>query len=127
LAGLPAPRAEVIVQLRDQLGGGPLPGVGVVTRIGVRVPDVRWNAEPRAENPVVPAWAICIEVESAGNTRKKLDEKLAADLDADAREVILVELGGRIRFSDTGGERADSGFGLKLSLPPHGYPLKPGA
>lgn len=91
------------------------------------MPDVRWNAEPRAENPVVPASAICIEVESAGNTRKKLDEKLAADLDADAREVILVELGGRIRFSDTGGERADSGFGLKLSLPPHGYPLKPGA
>ena len=117
----------LIVQLRDQLGGDPLPGVGVVTRIGVRVPDVCWNVEPHAEDPVVPAPAICIEVESAGNTRKELDEKLAAYLAAGAREVILVELSGRIRFFDTGGERADSGFGLKLSLPPHSYPLKPGA
>lgn len=117
----------LIVQLREQLGGDPLPGVGVVTRIGVRVPDVCWNAEPHAEDPVVPAPAICIEVESAGNTRKELDEKLAAYLAAGAREVILVELSGRIRFFDAGGERADSGLGLKLSLPPHSYPLKPGA
>ncbi len=116
----------LIVQLRDQLDGYPLPGVGVVTRIGVRVPDVCWNAELRAEDPVVPAPAVCIGVESAGNTRKELDEKLAACLATGAREVMLVELSERIRFVDAGGERADSGFGLKLSLPPHSYPLKPG-
>lgn len=116
-----------IVQLREQLGGDALPGVGVLTRIGVRVPDVCWNAQPHSQDPAVPAPAICIEIESAGNTRKELDEKLAAYLAAGAREVILVALSGRIRFFDSGGERADSSFGLKLALPPHSYPVKPGA
>lgn len=94
----------------------------VVTRIGVRVPDVCWNPEPHAEDPVVPGPAICIEVQSESNTRKELDEKLAAYLAAGAREVILVELSGRIRWFDANGERADSAFGLKLALPPHSVP-----
>lgn len=110
------------IQLREQLGGDPLPGIGVVTRIGVRVPDVSWNAVPHAQDPVVPAPAICIEVQSPDNTRKELDEKLAAYLAAGAREVILVELSGRIRFFDAQGERPDSAFGLRLTLPPHSYP-----
>ena len=110
------------MQLLEQLGGDALPGAGVVTRIGVRVPDVCWNPEPHTEDPVVPAPAICIEVQSESNTRKELDEKLAAYLAAGAREVILVELSGRIRWFDADGERADSAFGLKLALPPHSYP-----
>lgn len=117
----------LIVQLREQLGGDVLPGVGVVTRIGIRVPDVCWNPEPHVEDPAVPAPAICIEVESAGNTRKELDEKLSAYLAAGAREVILVELSGRVRFFDTGGERPASAFGLELELPPRSYPLTPAA
>jgi Uma2 family endonuclease len=113
----------LLMQLREQLGGDPLPGIGVVTRIGVRVPDVCWNAEPHADDPVVVAPAICIEVQSESNTRKELDEKLAAYLASGAREVILVEMSGRIRWFDTGGERAASAFALKLTLPPHSYPL----
>lgn len=115
--------AAFIVQLREQLGGDALPGAGVLTRIGVRVPDVCWNPEPHAEDPVVPAPEICVEVQSASNTRKELDEKLAAYLEAGAREVILVELSGRIRYFDASGERSDSAFGLELTLPAHSYPL----
>lgn len=61
-------------------------------------------------------------MQSESNTRKELDEKLAAYLAAGARDVILVELSGRIRHFDANGERADSAFGLKLALPPHSYP-----
>ncbi len=111
-----------LVQLREQLGGDALPGVAVVTRIGIRVPDVCWNPQPHTEDPVIPAPAICIEVQSESNTRKELDEKLAAYLAAGAREVVLVELSGRIRWFDANGERADSAFGLKLALPAHSYP-----
>ncbi len=114
--------AALLRQLMDALGGDPLPGIGVVTRIGVRVPDVCWNPEPHSEDPVAVAPAICIEVQSPDNTRKELDEKLAAYLAAGAREVILVELSGRIRFFDAQGERPDSAFGLRLTLPPHSYP-----
>jgi Uma2 family endonuclease len=114
------------LQLREQLGGDALPGVGVVTRIGIRVPDVCWNPQPHAEDPVSPAPAICIEVRSESNTSKELDEKLAAYFAAGAREVVLVELDGRIRYFDAGGERPDSAFGVKLSLPPHSYPLARG-
>jgi Uma2 family endonuclease len=60
---------------------------------------------------------IRVEVASPGNTQKWLLEKAAAYLDAGAREVILIELGGRIRYFDAAGERADSAFGLQLSLP----------
>lgn len=112
-----------LVQLQSQLGGDPLPGIGVLTRIGVRVPDVSWNPQPHTEEPVVPAPAICIEVRSSENTRRELDEKLAAYLEAGAREVILVEMSRRIRYFDANGERPDSAFGLKLALPPHSYPL----
>jgi Uma2 family endonuclease len=116
--------AAFIVQLLEQLGGDALPGVGVVTRIGIRVPDVCWNPEPHTADPLVPAPAICIEVQSESNTRKELDEKLAAYLAAGAREVILVELSGRIRYFDASGERLDSGFGVKLALPAHSYPQR---
>ena len=45
----------LLVQSLEQLGGDALPGAGVVTRIGVHVPDVCWNPEPHTEDPVVPA------------------------------------------------------------------------
>lgn len=112
----------LVVQLREQLGGDALPGVNVLTRIGIRIPDVAWNPEPRDDDPAIPAPQICVEIESAGNTRKELNEKLAAYLAAGAREVILVELSGRIRYFDAHGERPDSAFGLRLALPAHSYP-----
>ena len=56
------------------------------------------------------------------NTRRELSEKVAADLEAGAREVILVEMGGRIRFLGAVGERQASTFALELRLPQGTYP-----
>lgn len=61
-------------------------------------------------------------MQSEENTRRELNEKVAAYLEAGAREVILVELSGRIRYFGADGERASSALGLTLSLPPGSYP-----
>ncbi len=111
-----------IVQIQQQLGGEALPGIAVVTSIGVRIPDVVWQKAWTGIDPVSPAPAICVEVQSEDNTRRELNEKVAAYLEAGAREVILVELSGRIRHFGAEGERSASAMGLALTLPPGTYP-----
>jgi Uma2 family endonuclease len=64
------------------------------------------------------APGICVEVASPGNAEKWLLEKAAAYLAAGATEVVIVELDGRIRFFGKDGERPNSAFGLRLTLPP---------
>jgi Uma2 family endonuclease len=125
LAPLPSNRhqliaSEIALQLRAQLGGAAATGIAINTRIGVRVPDVCWTptVETILEDPAPRAPEICVEVASPSNTEKWLLEKAAAYLDAGAREVILIELHGRIRYFEAAGERADSAFGLQLSLLP---------
>jgi len=108
-------------QLVEQLGGEALPGIGVLTRIGVRLPDLCWAPSLGLGEPTTPAPAICIEVQSESNTRQELDAKLAAYLEAGAREVVLVELNGRIRYFDAQGERPASSLGLVLILPAGTY------
>ncbi len=114
--------AAIQRQIEDQLGGEALPGIGVLTQIGVRIPDICWDATPAAGDPASPAPTICIEVQSESNTRRELDEKISAYLEAGSREVILVELSGRIRFFTAGGEKVASAFGLALTIPPETYP-----
>jgi len=110
---------EIALQLREQLGGAAIPSLAINTRIGVRVPDVAWTLTPAdfAEDPAPAAPEICVEVASPGNTERWLLEKAAAYLDAGARESIIVELDGRVRFFDSTGERQDSSFGLRLAVP----------
>jgi Uma2 family endonuclease len=124
LAPRPSNRHQVIAseiarQLGAQLGGTAAGSIAINTRIGVRVPDVCWAAalETMLEDPASLAPEICVEVASPGNTKKWLLEKAAAYLDAGAREVILIELDGGTRYFDVVGARADSAFGLQLSLP----------
>jgi Uma2 family endonuclease len=104
-------------QIQDKLGGEALPGIAVVTAIGVRVPDVVWQRAWGDEDPARRAPTLCAEVQSADNTRRELSEKVAAYLEAGAEEVILVELSGRIRFFGADGERDRSAFGLTFTLP----------
>jgi len=128
----PHPKHERIVfalakQLEAQLGGesGSVP---ILTRRGIRKPDVAWMADPEewerlCENDAFPvAPTICIEVVSPGNNRRDLNDKLEAYLAAGAQEVIFVERDGRIRFFDSDGERGESRFGLRLTLPRGTYP-----
>ncbi|MGH6612524.1 MAG: Uma2 family endonuclease [Burkholderiaceae bacterium] len=111
------------MQIREALGGEPLPGIGVLTAIGVRIPDVVWQSAWNNEDPISPAPALCVEVLSRDNTRREIEEKTAAYLAAGAREVVIVEMSGRIRYFGAQGERAESAFGLQLRLPPGTYPL----
>jgi Uma2 family endonuclease len=110
-------------QLVEQIGGEALPGIGVLTRIGVRLPDLCWAPSLGFGEPTSPAPDICIEVQSESNTRQELDAKLAAYLDAGAREVVLVELTGRIRYFTAQGEQPASSLGVHLSLPAGTYCL----
>jgi len=122
LAPLPANRhqrvaSQIAWQMQQQLGGEAMTGIAINTRIGVRVPDACWTGlDPRSfdADPAPSAPEICVEVASPGNTQKWLLEKAAAYIEAGAREVIIVELDGRIRFYDANGERVDSAFGLQL-------------
>lgn len=126
------PKHERIVfalaeQMKAQLGGeaGSAP---ILTKRGIRKPDVAWMGDPGewerlCENDAFPvAPTICVEVISPGNNRRDLNDKLEAYLAAGAREVIFVELDGRIRFFDSTGERDESSFGLRLTLPRGTYP-----
>lgn len=109
-------------QIETALGSEPLSGIGVLTRIGVRIPDVAWQAAWNNQDPIAPAPTVCVEVLSPDNTRREIEEKTAAYLDAGAQEVILVELSGQIRYFGAEGERGASRFGLALTLPPDTYP-----
>lgn len=114
--------AALMRQIVQQLGGEALPGLGVLTRIGVRVPDIVWQPQPTDDDPASPAPPLIVEVQSEANTRAELDAKVAAYLAAGAREVILVELSGRIRYFGAEGERTASAYGLNLALPAGTYP-----
>jgi hypothetical protein len=121
------PHQRIVYALQAQiaaaLGGEALPGVGVLTSIGVRIPDVVWQARWTNEDPASSAPTICAEVLSPDNTRREIDEKTAAYLAAGAQEVIIVEMSGRIRFFGAEGERSASALGLALTLPAGTYPL----
>ncbi|HEU0203610.1 MAG TPA: Uma2 family endonuclease [Burkholderiaceae bacterium] len=86
------------------------------------MPDICWQWEVTLEDPASPAPEICVEVQSESNTRRELDAKVAAYLEAGCREVILVELSGRVRCFGAGGELAQSSYGLALALPEKTYP-----
>lgn len=110
-------------QIEARLGGEPLPGIGVLTPIGVRIPDVVWQPQWRGPDPVSPAPVLCIEVLSPDNRRREIEEKTAAYLAAGAQEVVIVETSGRIRFFGAEGERLQSALGLAFTLPDETYPL----
>lgn len=112
------------MQIRETLGGESLPGLGVLTSIGVRIPDIVWQPEWSSQDPANPAPALCVEVLSPDNTRREIEEKTAAYLAAGAGEVVIVEMSGRIRYFGAQGERAQSALGLQLTLPPGTYPLQ---
>ena len=110
------------MQIEAKLGGEALPGTGVLTSIGVRIPDVVWQPSWSKDDPASPAPQICVEVLSPDNTRREVSDKTAAYLAAGAREVIIVETSGRIRYFGSEGERTNSAFGLALTLPEGTYP-----
>ena len=130
----PSNKHQIVVlallrQVEARLGGeAGMPSVQTLTA-GIRSPDVAWMADAEAwrrlsrEDPMPVVPDLCVEVVSPGNRRKDLNEKVAAYLAGCAREVVLVEMDGRIRYFHQDGEHGESRLGLKLTLPPDTYPL----
>jgi Uma2 family endonuclease len=95
----------------------------ILTRIGIRVPDVVWASADFMEafgeiTPYVRAPEICVEIISSSDVQAEIDEKIAAYLAAGATEVWLVSEEGKIRYFGPSGEKADSGFPVAITLPP---------
>lgn len=112
---------EVRDALQAQLGPRASTAVSVLTRRGVKRPDATWMPESRWDesgfaDPLPFAPDICVEVVSPSNVAAEMQMKVAAYLEAGAREVILVGLDRTVRFFGTEGERVVSAFGIQLAL-----------
>ena len=109
-------------ELARQLdGGGVLTECPVLTRIGVRVPDVAWAssgflARHGDTTPFPQAPEICVEIVSP-NSSEEMRYKTGAYLAAGAREVWVISEDGSIRFFAAAGERASSRYAIKLDPP----------
>jgi Uma2 family endonuclease len=94
----------------------------ILTRIGIRVPDVAWGTQAFMASygettPYTRAPDICAEIVSPSNVPAEIEEKTAAYLAAGAREVWIVSEDGSIRYFSPDGESARSAFGITVSLP----------
>lgn len=111
-------------ELSKQLPGGVcISECSILTRIGIRVPDVAWAsaafmAAQREQTPYGRAPEICIEIVSRSNVAAELEEKRAAYLEAGAHEVWLVAEDGGVRYFDQSGEKSKSGLPVDITLPP---------
>jgi Uma2 family endonuclease len=95
----------------------------ILTRIGVRVPDVIWASPQFMKDygeitPYVQAPEICVEIISPTNVQAEIDEKMSAYFAAGAREVWLVAEAGSIRYFGPAGEKPASDFPVEITLPP---------
>lgn len=103
------------------LGGRAFVEASVLTPAGVLVADVAWASEGFMrihgfETPYARAPELCVEVASPSNSRKELNEKVAAYLAAGAEEVwILYPQSKRCEFHGTQGLIARSRFAVDLA------------
>ena len=116
-------QAAVTVALSEGLKDGvTLSECPVLTRIGVRVPDVAWASDTFMKEHgqgslLARAPEICVEVISPSNVEAEITEKIGAYLAAGATEVWIVGETGAVRIVDCSGDRPTSRFGIALHLP----------
>jgi len=115
-------QAVLALELGRQLQGMVLTECSILTRIGIRVPDVAWASPAFMEafgeiTPFTRAPEICVEVLSPSNVEAEVVEKTAAYLAAGADEVWLVSEDGKVRFVGPSGDQPQSRFPVTLSLP----------
>jgi Uma2 family endonuclease len=84
-----------LIRRLGALGGETLAEASVATRAGLLVADVAWlSAESfrsaGLQTPFMRAPELCVEVVSPSSSRKELDEKVVAYLEAGAVEVWIV-------------------------------------
>lgn len=95
----------------------------VLTRIGIRVPDVAWASDAFVStygdtSPLPAAPDLCVEVASPSNSRAELSRKVDAYLAAGAREVWIVDENGRTEIHAASGRLRESAFPARVTLPP---------
>ena len=116
-------QAELAAELKRQLPRGTvITECSILTRIGIRVPDVIWASGDFLRDfaeitPYMHAPEICIEIVSPSNVQAETEEKKAAYLKAGAREVWIVSEQGTIRFFGPGGEKPASDIAAPITLP----------
>ena len=109
--------------MRQLLNGVAISECSILTRIGIRVPDVVWASADFMTaygeiTPYMRAPEICVETISPSNVQAEIDEKMGAYLAAGALEVWLVSEDGGIRYFTVSGEQSTSSFPVTVSLPP---------
>ncbi len=117
-------RGALAAEFARQLpGGAVLTECSILTRIGIRVPDVAWASASFMTSfgeitPYTQAPEICVEILSPSNVAAEIDEKTRSYIAAGAEEVWLVTEHGAIRYIGGDGERTKSRFAIAVSLPP---------
>ena len=117
-------QADIAFDLRSGLNGGRvITECAVLTRIGVRVPDVAWASDALLasegnNSPFSKAPEICVEIRSPSNSDAEITEKVVAYLEAGAQEVWVVAEDAAVTFHGAEGVRKGSNFGLKPSVRP---------
>ena len=116
-------QAVLALELGRQLQGMVLTKCSILTRIGVRIPDVAWASPEfmKAFGEITPytrAPEICVEILSRSDVEAEIIEKTGAYLAAGADEVWLVSEDGTLRYVALSGELPKSRFPVTLSLPP---------
>src|SRR2546425_9027402 len=112
-------QGELAAELKRQLGGSVLTECSILTRIGIRVPDVAWMSSDFIANyaeitPYQRAPEICVEIVSPSNVTAEIVEKTQAYLAAGAVEVWIVAEDGTIRYFGAQGEMAQSAFPARV-------------
>jgi Uma2 family endonuclease len=107
---------------RQLSGGSVLTQCPILTRIGVKVPDVGWAssgffAKHGDTTPFPEAPEICVEIVSPSNSDEEIRDKTQAHIAAGAREVWVVCEDGSVQFHDATGERSSSSYPVVLSPP----------
>ena len=101
--------SEIIALLLNLLPNGRvLPGPGVKTKNGTRIPDLVWvsverRRQQRGQISFVQSPEICIEVLSPSNSRREIEEKKRLYLEAGALEVWTCGRDGAMKFFDAEG------------------------
>lgn len=90
-----------------------MPELAIQTTDGVKVADVVWVSDPRAdiileEDVASIAPEICIEVKSASNTLEEILEKKDLYFGAGAEEVWVCDAKGNMRFYNRQGQLSKS-------------------
>lgn len=115
-------QAVLALELGRQLQGMVVTECSILTRIGIRVPDLAWASPAFMQafgeiTPYTRAPEICVEILSPSNVEAEVVEKTSAYLAAGAYEVWLVSEDGTVRFVGAHGDQPTSRFPVVLSLP----------